>query len=67
MLQITAKAVAYKNFIILNLAVVLMSLTGILGALISVSSTHLVWYRVLIAVASLFVYLKITRVMCFIV
>ena len=61
MLHITAKAVAYKNFIILNLAVGLMSLTGILGALISVSSTHLVWYRVLIAVVSLFFYLMLTR------
>lgn len=61
MLQVSAKVAPYKNLIILNIAVVLMGLTGILGALIQVSPTHLVWYRVLIGVVTLLGYLKLTR------
>ncbi|GEO02661.1 permease [Adhaeribacter aerolatus] len=61
MLQVSAKTASFKNLIILNLAVVLMSFTGILGALISMSSTHLVWYRLVIGVITLYGYLKLTR------
>ncbi len=46
---------------ILHLTVLVWGFTGILGALITVSSVHLVWYRVLIASVSLFVYFKAVR------
>ncbi|MCY4778221.1 DMT family transporter [Sphingobacterium sp. UT-1RO-CII-1] len=45
-----------KNVLILHLTVLIWGFTGVLGELISLSAAHLVWYRVLIAVLSLFVY-----------
>ncbi len=45
-----------KNVLILHLTVLIWGFTGILGELISVSALHLVWYRVLIAGLSLFIY-----------
>lgn len=60
-LQISAKVAQLKNLITLNLAVIIMSFTGILGALISLAPTHLVWYRLLIGIVSIYAYLKITR------
>ena len=50
-----------KNLLILHLTVVVWGFTGILGALISVSSYHLVWYRVLIAFSTLFLYFKLSK------
>lgn len=41
--------------------VVIWGFTGILGNLITVSSVHLVWYRVLIAFLTLFIYFKATK------
>jgi drug/metabolite transporter (DMT)-like permease len=61
MLQVSAKVASFKNLIILNMAVLLMGFTGILGALIQVSATHLVWYRLAIGVISLLAYLVFTR------
>lgn len=51
-----------KNLIILHFTVFIWGFTGILGKLISVSALHLVWYRVLIASVSLFLYFKFSRV-----
>lgn len=51
-----------KNLLILHITVVVWGFTGILGALISISATHLVWYRVLIAYITLFIYFKIARI-----
>lgn len=48
-----------KNEIVLHITVLIWGFTGILGALISVSAENLVWYRVLIASVSLFIYFKL--------
>ncbi|GHE23726.1 DMT family transporter [Sphingobacterium griseoflavum] len=45
-----------KNVLILHFTVLIWGFTGVLGELISISALHLVWYRVLIAALSLFVY-----------
>ncbi|WP_437920920.1 DMT family transporter [Sphingobacterium sp. LRF_L2] len=45
-----------KNVLILHLTVLIWGFTGVLGGLISISALHLVWYRVLIAALSLFIY-----------
>lgn len=50
------------NLTILHLTVFVWGFTGILGKLISASATHLVWYRVLIAFISLFIYFKINKI-----
>ncbi|QNL47783.1 DMT family transporter [Olivibacter sp. SDN3] len=50
-----------RNLLLLHLTVLVWGFTGILGALISISAIHLVWYRVLIAACSLFIYFKFTR------
>ncbi|WP_134088765.1 DMT family transporter [Olivibacter sp. XZL3] len=50
-----------RNLLILHLTVIVWGFTGILGALISVASYHLVWYRVFIAFISLFIYFKISK------
>lgn len=47
-----------RNLLILHITVLVWGFTGILGNLITVSATHLVWYRVLIAFVSLFIYFK---------
>lgn len=49
-----------KNLLILHFTVLIWGFTGILGALISVDSVQLVWYRVLIASVTLFIYFKIS-------
>ncbi len=51
-----------RNLIILHLTVFVWGFTGILGALISIPATQLVWYRVLIAFASLFIYFKVAKI-----
>jgi drug/metabolite transporter (DMT)-like permease len=50
-----------KNLIILHFTVFIWGFTGILGALISISAVSLVWYRVLIASSSLFLYFKFNK------
>lgn len=50
-----------RNLGILHLTVLVWGFTGILGALISISATHLVWYRVLIAFITLFLYFRISK------
>ncbi|MFC5283829.1 DMT family transporter [Pedobacter alpinus] len=47
-----------SNLLILHITVLVWGFTGILGALITINETHLVWYRVLIAAISLFIYFK---------
>ncbi|HEY5327039.1 MAG TPA: EamA family transporter [Mucilaginibacter sp.] len=50
-----------KNLIILHFTVFIWGFTGILGALITMSAVNLVWYRVLIASVSLFLYFKFNK------
>jgi drug/metabolite transporter (DMT)-like permease len=45
-----------RNLVILHITVFIWGFTGILGALISIDATYLVWYRVLIAFVSLYFY-----------
>jgi len=47
-----------KNLLILHFTVFIWGFTSILGALISISAVQLVWYRVLIASVSLFLYFR---------
>ena len=51
-----------KNLIILHLTVFVWGFTGILGALISIPATQLVWYRVLIAFVSLLIYFSVAQI-----
>lgn len=51
-----------KNLLILHGTVFIWGFTGILGALISVSAFYLVWYRLLIAIVSLFLYFLFAKV-----
>jgi len=51
-----------RNLVILNLTVFVWGFTGILGALISIPATQLVWYRVLIAFVSLLFYFKAANI-----
>jgi drug/metabolite transporter (DMT)-like permease len=50
-----------RNLIILHFTVFVWGFTGILGALITISAVQLVWYRVLIAFLSLFLYFKFNK------
>lgn len=50
-----------KNLIILHFTVFVWGFTSILGALISISAVSLVWYRVLIASLSLFLYFRFNK------
>jgi len=50
-----------KNLIILHFTVFIWGFTSILGQLISISAVQLVWYRVLIALVSLFLYFKFNK------
>jgi len=51
-----------KNLLILHFTVFIWGFTGILGALIHVHAVYLVWYRVLIALCTLFLYFRISKV-----
>lgn len=51
----------HRNVLLLHFTVLIWGFTGVLGGLISVSAMHLVWYRVLIAGISLFIYFKVTK------
>ncbi|AMP99936.1 Permease [Pedobacter cryoconitis] len=50
-----------RNLLILHATVFIWGFTGILGALISVGSVEMVWYRVLIASITLLIYFKATK------
>jgi drug/metabolite transporter (DMT)-like permease len=50
-----------KNLLILHFTVIIWGFTGILGNLISISAVQMVWYRVLIASVTLFVYFFATK------
>jgi drug/metabolite transporter (DMT)-like permease len=52
----------YRSFILLHLIVFIWGWTAILGKLITISSTSLVWYRILIAVGGIIIYLKAIKV-----
>ncbi|MDF2432587.1 MAG: hypothetical protein JWP44_2218 [Mucilaginibacter sp.] len=50
-----------KNLVLLHFTVFIWGFTGTLGKLISISAVSLVWYRVLIASVSLFLYFIISK------
>ncbi|MCJ8209967.1 DMT family transporter [Mucilaginibacter sp. RS28] len=50
-----------KNLLILHFTVFIWGFTGVLGKLISITAIDLVWYRVLIASSTLFLYFKFNR------
>lgn len=50
-----------RNLLILHATVFIWGFTGILGALISVNAVQMVWYRVLIATITLFLYFLISK------
>src|SRR6201996_5929967 len=50
-----------KNLLILHFTVFIWGFTSILGQLITISAVQLVWYRVLIAFLSLFLYFKFNK------
>jgi drug/metabolite transporter (DMT)-like permease len=56
-----APAQLNKNLIILHFTVFIWGFTGILGKLISISAVQLVWYRVLIASVTLFLYFNFNK------
>lgn len=49
-----------KNLLILHFTVFIWGFTGILGALISIDPVQMVWYRVMIATITLFLYFKLS-------
>ncbi len=51
-----------KNLLILHLTVFIWGFTGVLGKLISITAINLVWYRVLIAFVTLFLYFNFRKV-----
>lgn len=50
-----------RNVLILHFTVLIWGFTGVLGGLIETSALQLVWYRVLIAAITLFLYLFFTK------
>ncbi|MDB5135828.1 MAG: EamA family transporter [Mucilaginibacter sp.] len=56
-----APAPLNKNLLILHFTVFIWGFTGILGKLISIGAVQLVWYRVLIASVSLFLYFNFNK------
>lgn len=50
-----------KNLVILHFTVFIWGFTSILGKLIHIAAVPLVWYRVLIAFVSLFLYFKLNK------
>jgi drug/metabolite transporter (DMT)-like permease len=57
----SSKGSLNKNLIILHFTVFIWGFTGILGNLITISAVPLVWYRVMIAVISLFLYFNFNK------
>jgi drug/metabolite transporter (DMT)-like permease len=56
-----APAPINKNLLILHFTVFIWGFTGILGKLITIGAVQLVWYRVLIASVSLFLYFNFNK------
>ncbi|HTD99503.1 MAG TPA: EamA family transporter [Mucilaginibacter sp.] len=56
-----APAPLNKNLLILHFTVFIWGFTGILGKLITIAAVQLVWYRVLIACVSLFLYFNFNK------
>lgn len=52
----------FKNYLHLHFLVFIAGFTAILGELITISAIPLVWYRMIIALALMFIYIKITKV-----
>ena len=50
-----------KNLLLLHFTVFIWGFTSIVGKLISIGAVELVWYRVIIAIISLFLYFKFNR------
>lgn len=48
-----------QSILLMHLTVIIWAFTGILGNLITISPTAYVWYRVMIAIVSLFLYFKL--------
>lgn len=61
MAEATTPAPLNKNLLILHFTVFIWGFTGILGKLISIDAVQLVWYRVLIASISLFLYFNFNK------
>ena len=53
--------VKYKYFLLLHLVVLIFGFTAILGKLIILDSQNIVWYRMLIASVSIFIYLILRK------
>lgn len=51
----------YRNFLLLHLIVFIWGWTAILGKLITLSSTGIVWYRIIIGVAGIYAYVKLLK------
>lgn len=51
-----------KNYFLLHATILVWGFTGILGKLITLPSSALVWYRMLIAIICIFIYVKSVRV-----
>ena len=49
----------HSQYFLLHLVVLIFGFTGVLGKLITVPALVLVWYRLLIAVVTIFVFLKL--------
>jgi drug/metabolite transporter (DMT)-like permease len=57
----SSPATLNRNLLILHATVFIWGFTGILGALISISAVQMVWYRVLIATLTLFLYFTLSK------
>jgi drug/metabolite transporter (DMT)-like permease len=56
-----SSATLNRNLVILHATVFIWGFTGILGALISITAVQMVWYRVLIATLTLFLYFTLSK------
>jgi drug/metabolite transporter (DMT)-like permease len=57
----TSHPLVNKNLLLLHFTVMIWGFTGTLGSLISIPAVSLVWYRVIIALISLFLYFIVTK------
>lgn len=51
----------YRNFFLLHFIVFLWGWTAILGKLITISSTGIVWYRIIIGVTAIYAYIRLLK------
>lgn len=61
MTPVTSETSVTRNLLILHFTVFIWGFTGILGALISIDAVQMVWYRVMIASITLFIYFMATK------